>query len=195
MFSVLIRPELIDKITSIFSNSYGSRHAFSLFLIQALEITLQLGHSVRNKTDQRIDKTHWTYVYSAGKYAGNVNDWWLSPNNNKYFHDGSNRLLQRKRIFMFVCLRCFKSNLKWFLLIVVTYETFSLTIYANYLTVHIFVLDFSFVTILIKQKAIRGGLFNKQSSPKTGLLCGAIELLKVLDRKFLYILSLKNDYN
>ena len=51
------------------------------------------------------------------------------------------------------------------------------------------------MTILIKQKAIRGDLFNKQSSPKTGLLCGAIELLKVLDRKFLYILSLKNDYN
>ena len=62
-----------------------------------------------------------------------------------------------------------------FLLIVVIYETFSLTVYVN-LTVHIFVLDISVVTILITQKALRGGLFNKQSSPSTGLLCGGIEL-------------------
>ena len=59
-----------------------------------------------------------------------------------------------------------------FLLMVVIYETFSPTVYVNYLTVHIFVLDISVVTILITQKALRGGLFNKQSSPCTGLLCG-----------------------
>ena len=54
-----------------------------LYLIPALEITLQLGHSVRNKTDQRIDKTHLTYDYSAGKYAGNIND--LLSQTKKYF--------------------------------------------------------------------------------------------------------------
>ena len=59
-----------------------------------------------------------------------------------------------------------------FLLIVVIYETFSLTVYVNYLTVHIFVLGISVGTILITQKALRGGLFNKPSGLSMGLLCG-----------------------
>ena len=108
------------------------------------------------------------------------------PQTIKYLHDGSKKITSEET-HLYVCVFALfsvfqlKSSVKsntivWFLLIVVIYETFSLTVYINYLTVHIFVLDISVVAILITQKALRGGLFNKQSSPSTGLLCGWIEL-------------------